>query len=295
MSEKRKARRQLRGEYTKEEQRMVDWVKKNQTCVELVVFCEHKGIYGLDRERVILPELYRLFLAASKLQSQEDVKTPRFWEKLRFTTLGDYENFIKWFPASSQKENLRFYWYSSYEALGCGTCDTTPLMKDTLDQYTMIPHDQVKDILDLICQHDEDEKPKPVQLPLVLDAIDNQETNHRCCIFMGQVFYSTKPDLWYDNYFWFDCSLVSYGNHYWALLGTKTLLHRHDIQLTKGELKSGTASWARFCCNDWNNEVDPRINAQLQKDGLEPMRPLVYESGHVHEASNIRHVILPIV
>jgi hypothetical protein len=285
-------------------------MSEEQTCVELVVFCEHKGIYDLDDERVIHPELYRLFLASSNLQSQEDVKTPRFWEKLRFTIQGDYDTFMQWLPTSSQTENLKFYWFNSY--------DINSPMTDTLDQYTLIPHDEVKDMLALIGQHYEEAKPRPVPLPLMVNIEndnDNLDMDYRCCIMMGQVLQSINPGFWINQYEELGCSLVPCGSlgmnaRYWVLLVTDSLLHRtldwKEMKFTKRELKRGKVSWARFGCKEWNNEVSPKINAQLQKDGLGPMRPLVNEliyvkgsqiaeCGHVREAVNIRHVILPIV
>ena len=284
-------KRQLRGEYTEEEQKMVDRIRKNQTSVELVVFQENHGT-ALHMQR-IHPDMDKLTLAESKVKAPEDVKAPRFWEKLRFTSGYHYEKFLK-MPLT---EDLKFYWYNHFEWSPCGTCnDDLPRVKETSDQYTPIPIDQVSEILDLIKKHLEDEIPKPVELPLVLNvtlneedskvAKDNYWRNFHCSMFMGQVFKSTKPQAWSQNYRKHGCALIPLRDDYYALVVTSTELHLHPIennQIPQEERDNGMVSWQRLkrseTVQEWKRDVkdERQINGQLFKDGFEPLVPLVME------------------
>lgn len=283
-------KRQLRGEYTEEEQKMVDWIRKNQTSVELVVFQESHGLV-LDMRR-IHPDMNKLTLAKSKVKAPEDVKAPRFWEKLRFTSGYHYEKFLK-MPLT---EDLKFYWYNHFK--GSETCnDDLPRVKETSDQYTPIPFDQVSEILDLIKKHLEDEIPKPVELPLVLNvtlneedskvAKDNYWRNFHCSMFMGQVFKSTKTQAWSQNYRKHGCALIPLRDDYYALVVTSTELHLHPIennQIPQEERDNGMVSWQRLkrseTVQEWKRDVkdERQINGQLFKDGFEPLVPLVMET-----------------
>ncbi len=180
-----------------------------QTIV-LVGFSRHKG--HEDKRRSIHPELFRMGLADTKVKNQEDIKRPRFWESLRFKSR-EYNQF-----AMLPREDFTFYWYNQ-----------------DLSQYTLVPLDELNDILHLIDKHEQDEVPKPVPLPLVLDiplneydaklARDNPGRNHRCVLFMGQVVYSTNPDPWVETYYDIGCALVPYGENHFAILVGGTLFY----------------------------------------------------------------------
>jgi hypothetical protein len=229
------------------------------------------------------------------LKSQEDVKTCRFWEQLRFTDCYGYEDFME-----APKDDLKFYWYNSYERLEswCGTCnEDIPRMRDTLDQYTPIPTDEVPQILALIEQHLKEEIPTQVPLPLQLTisldeedsklAQDIPERDHRCSVFMGQLLRSTKPGSWFSTYRDYGCSLVPYGDHHYALLVKGTLHHlapHERVDPLTDDLDKGIVSWQKLRklprIEEWNRQVknERQINGQLHKDGFEPIIPLFVES-----------------
>jgi hypothetical protein len=283
---------------TEDEQNMVDWIKQNQTCLKLVVFSKDKP--NACSKRIIHPDMAKMYLAKSELKSQKDVKTCRFWEKLRFTDCYEFQGFMEDHgeclllngkcPHQHDLEDLKFYWYNSYEGneSWCGTCnDDIPRMKDTLDQYTPIPTNEVPEILALIKQHLEDEIPKPIPLPLKLNldsklAQDNPVRVHQWSVFMGQLLRSTNPIDWFADYADYGCSLVPYGDHYYALLVDSTLHHLAPDESM--ELSTDMASWKDLQkhprINEWNRQFknERQINGQLHKDGFDPIVPLFVES-----------------
>jgi hypothetical protein len=237
-----------------------------QTIV-LVGFSRHKGYE--DKRRVIHPELFSMNLAKTIVEdvtarSHDTVTKPRYWEALRFEPC-EYNEF-KMLP----RKDFTFYWYNQ-----------------ELDEYTLVPLDELDDILNLIDKHEQDEVPKPVPLPLVLDiplnerdaklARDNPGRNHRCVLFMGQVIYSTNPDPWVETYYDIGCALVPYGANHYAILVGGTLFHLAQNQ----DLKLSTLTTTQEILQSvkgWKREVPQVVTNQLQKDGLGPARPLLVES-----------------
>ena len=255
---------------------------------------------GEDEDRIIHPDLYEMLLASSTIASLTDVKNPRFWETLQFSSGDNYHYFKKWFLNVPQ-DDIKFYWYTY--TCECSASDSS-ILDETLDQYTPVPPEEVQDILALIAKDVEKEKPKHVPVPFHFDPLldnwntyeakENPERNHRCDLFMGQILHSPYNDMWFDNYR-NHCGLVPFDSDHYALVldGSNLPLFNQpndQVLIPQDELQNGSVSWKRIATTfpeavkNWNRNVPQEVNDQLKEDGLEPMRPLVVESVIVRNA-----------
>jgi hypothetical protein len=133
--------RQLRGEYTMEEQVIVDMMRRNQNTVDLVAFSQTKGEYPPNGMRVMNPHLYKTCLATATLLAPEQVKYPYFWKNLKLTTYLGAEEFLRKTP----NRDLMCYWHSYHQPIQANV----PAMKDSVHQYTPINPNEMQDIINL--------------------------------------------------------------------------------------------------------------------------------------------------